>query len=121
MGGREPPGVSATGAPPEKSNEITAIPRLLQQLALAGCIVTIDAMGTQTKIAQQIIEQEGAYALALKENHGDLYTEVQATFTLAEQEGFATVPNEAARTVEKAHGRVETREYWTISDPKILA
>lgn len=113
--------VLAQLATEEKSNEITAIPRLLQQLALAGCIVTIDAMGAQTKIAQQIIEQEGEYALALKENHGDLYNEVQATFTLAEQEGFATVPIEAARTVEKAHGRVEIREYWTISDPKILA
>lgn len=105
----------------EKSNEITAIPLLLKQLALAGCIVTLDAMGTQTKIARQLIEQEGEYALALKENHGDLYNEVQATFTLAEQEGFATVPHEAARTVEKAHGRVEIREYWMISDPKILA
>ncbi len=46
---------------------------------------------------------------------------MQATFTLAEQEGFATVPNEATRTVEKAHGRVEIRDYWTISDPQILA
>lgn len=105
----------------EKSNEITAIPLLLEQLALAGCIVTIDAMGTQTKIARQIIKQEGEYALALKENHGDLYTEVQATFTLSEQEGFAMVPHEATRTVEKAHGRVEIRASWTISDPKILA
>lgn len=56
----------------EKSNEITAIPILLRQLALAGCIVTIDAMGTQTKIAEQIIEQEGDYALALKDNQGNL-------------------------------------------------
>jgi predicted transposase YbfD/YdcC len=64
--------VLAQLATEEKSNEITAIPLLLQQLALAGCIVTIDAMGTQTKIAQQIIEQEGAYALALKDNQGDL-------------------------------------------------
>ncbi len=104
----------------EKSNEITAIPLLLQQLALSGCIVTIDAMGTQTKIAQQILEQEGDYALALKENQGDLYDEVQATFPMAEQESFATVSCESARTVDKAHGRVEIREYWTISDPKIL-
>jgi predicted transposase YbfD/YdcC len=112
--------VLAQLATEEKSNEITAIPLLLQQLALSGCIVTIDAMGTQTKIAQQILEQEGDYALALKENHGDLYNEVQATFTMVEQESFATVSCESARTVEKAHGRVEIREYWTISDPKIL-
>src|SRR6266566_3811370 len=58
--------VLAQLATEEKSNEITAIPLLLQQLALEGCIVTIDAMGTQTKIAQQIIEQEGDYALARK-------------------------------------------------------
>ncbi len=104
----------------EKSNEITAIPLLLQQLALAGCIVTIDAMGTQTKIAHQIIEQEGDYALALKDNQGNLYDEVQATFTLAEQEAFATVACESDHKVEKAHGRVEIRAYWTISDPAIM-
>ena len=109
--------VLAQLATEEKSNEITAIPLLLQQLALAGCIVTIDAMGTQTKIAQQIIEQEGEYALALKDNQGTLYDEVQATFTMAEQEAFATVACESDRTVEKAHGRLEIREYWTISDP----
>jgi predicted transposase YbfD/YdcC len=56
----------------EKSNEITAIPAFLQQLALEGCLVTIDAMGTQTAIAAQIIEPNGDYALALKENQGTL-------------------------------------------------
>jgi DDE family transposase len=72
--------VLAQLATEEQSNEITAIPLLLHQLALAGCIVTIDAMGTQTKIAEQIIEQEGEYALALKDNQGNLYEEVKATF-----------------------------------------
>ncbi len=113
--------VLAQLATEEKSNEITAIPVLLRQLALAGCIVTIDAMGTQTKIADQIIEQEGEYALALKENQGNLYEEVKATFTLAEKEAFATVQCESDRTVEKAHGRLEIRDYWTIGDPEILA
>jgi predicted transposase YbfD/YdcC len=113
--------VLAQVATEEKSNEITAIPVLLRQLALAGCIVTIDAMGTQTKIAEQIIEQEGEYALALKDNQGDLYEEVQATFALAEQEAFANVQAESHRCVEKGHGRLEIREYWTISDPAILA
>src|SRR5712691_4295643 len=112
--------VLAQLATEEKSNEITAIPLLLQQLALVGCIVTIDAMGTQTKIAHQIIEQEGEYALALKENQGNLYDEVKATFTLAEQEAFATVAYESDRTVEKAHGCLEIRDYWTISNPTIL-
>ncbi len=113
--------VLAQLATEEKSNEITAIPVLLQQLALAGCLVTIDAMGTQTKIAEQIIEQEAEYALALKDNQGDLYEEVKATFALAEQEAFTHVLAESQRCVEKGHGRLEIREYWTISDPTILA
>lgn len=105
----------------EKSNEITAIPLLLQQLALKGCIVTIDAMGTQTKIATQIVEQEGDYALALKDNHGNLYEEVKATFAMAEQDGFRELHWESARRVEKGHGRIEIREYWTIRDADILS
>lgn len=113
--------VLAQLATEEKSNEITAIPLLLQQLVLKGCIVTIDAMGTQIKIAKQIIEQEGEYALALKDNQGNLYEEVKATFALAEKEGFANVEAEAERCVEKGHGRLEVREYWTIRDAEILA
>jgi predicted transposase YbfD/YdcC len=112
--------VLAQLATEEKSNEITAIPVLLRQLALAGCIVTIDAMGTQTKIAGQIIEQQGDYALALKENQGNLYEEVKATFALAEKEAFVGLPWESHRSVEKGHCRLEIREYWTISDPAIL-
>ncbi len=81
--------VLAQLATEEKSNEITAIPLLLEQLALKGCIVTIDAMGTQTKIATQIIEQDGDYALALKDHHGTLFDEVKATFVLAEKDGFS--------------------------------
>jgi predicted transposase YbfD/YdcC len=113
--------VLAQMATEEKSNEITAIPVLLRQLALVGCIVTIDAMGTQTKIAEQIIEQEGEYALALKENQQTLYEEVQATFAQAPQEAFAGWHSEADRQVEKGHGRLEIRQYWTISDPAIVA
>lgn len=113
--------VLAQLATEEKSNEITAIPLLLKQLALKGCIVTIDAMGTQTKIAEQIIDQEGEYALALKDNHGDLYDEVKATFALAEQDGFLSQHWESSRQVEKGHGRLEIREHWTLSDPEILA
>ena len=78
-------------------------------------------MGTQTKSAEQIIEQEGEYALALKENQGNLYEEVKATFALADQEAGAGGHSEADRRVEKGHGRLEIREYWTISDPAILA
>jgi predicted transposase YbfD/YdcC len=112
--------VLAQLATEEKSNEITAIPLLLKQLVLKGCIVTIDAMGTQTKIAEQIIEQEGDYALALKDNQGNLYEEVKATFGLAEKEAFANVQACSERFVEKGHGRLEVREYWTIRDREIL-
>jgi len=111
--------VLAQLATQEKSNEITAIPLLLRQLALDGCIVTIDAMGTQTKIAAQIIEQKGDYAL--KDNQGNLYDEVKATFALAEKDGFAQMQAESVRHVEKGHGRLEKRDYWTISEPAILA
>lgn len=113
--------VLAQMATEEKSNEMTAIPLLLRHLALAGCIVTIDAIGTQTYIASQIIEQHGDYALALKENQGHMYEEVTETFALAQKEQFAHVQHEAHRTVEKGHGRIEIREYWTITDPEILA
>ena len=104
----------------EESNEITAIPLFIQHLALASCIATINAMRTHTKIACQIIEQEGVYVLALKDNQGTLYDEVQATFLLAEQEAFATFACESDRKVEKVHGRLEIREYLIISDPEIL-
>jgi len=112
--------VLAQLATQEKSNEITAIPLLLRQFALTGCIVTIDAIGTQTTIAEQIVEQDGDYALALKDNQANLSDEVIATFAMAEEEAFATVACESERTVEKAHGRLEIREYWTISDAAIL-
>ena len=113
--------VFAQLATEEKSNEITAIPILLRQLALAGCIVTIDAMGTQTKIAAQIVEQEGDYALALKDNQGNLYEEVKATFAMAEKDSFQALQWESDRRVEKGHGRLEIREYWTIRDSEILS
>lgn len=77
-------------------------------------------MGTQIKIAGQIIKQEGDYALALKDNHGDLYKEVKATFALAEKEAFAHVQTESERLVEKGHGRLEIRVEWTIRDPEIV-
>lgn len=82
--------------------------------------MTIDAMGTQTKIVDQIIEQEGDYALALKDNQGNLYEEVKTTFALAEKDRFAHIQYESDQTVEKDHGRLEIRRYWTISDPVLI-
>src|SRR6516164_6095830 len=92
--------VLAQMATEEKSNEITAIPLLVEQLALKGCIVTIDAMGTQSKIDEQIIEQDGDYALALKDKHGNLFDKVKATIALAEQDRFASPSWESKRQVE---------------------
>lgn len=75
-------------------------------------------MGTQTNIAEQIRCQGGDYALALKDNHQDLCTEVKATFVLAEQECATAI--QTLRTVDGGHGRIEIRTYQTISDPAIL-
>lgn len=94
----------------EKSNEITAIPQLLQLLALEGCIVTIDAMGCQTEIAQQIGEQGADYVLAVKENQPHLLEDMTLFFDLAQQNDFAKVEHAYHRTVNSGHGRVEVRE-----------
>jgi predicted transposase YbfD/YdcC len=96
----------------EKSNEITAIPLLLQRLELTGSLVTIDAMGTQTEIAQTIIDRGGDYLLSLKQNRPATYAEV-ATF-------FANPPQDAAlqrsETVDGAHDRIETRQHTVCHD-----
>lgn len=111
-----------------KSNEITAIPALLDLLALHGCIVTIDAMGCQTAIARQIVAQGGDYVLALKENQGRLYGAVEALFQRADgstasaaSTGSAGLGHDAVTTLEKNHGRIETRRYRTVADPVIIA
>ena len=99
----------------EKSNEITAIPELLNMLEIAGCIVTIDAMGCQTKIADSIADKGGDYIFALKENHGQLYQDVELAFKDALQNGWRGVEHDYHKTVDKNHGRIETRQCWTIS------
>ena len=99
-----------------KSNEITAIPALLELLTLKGCIVTIDAMGCQTKIAEQIIAQGGDYVLALKGNQETLATEVEEAFIDADAHDYADMETDFFETVERAHGRVETRRYRTLTD-----
>jgi predicted transposase YbfD/YdcC len=96
-----------------KSNEITAIPALLKRLDLTDQVVTIDAMGCQTAIAQQIVDQGGDYVLALKANHADLLTNVRDSFALAD----ATA---STRTVDKGHGRIEVRTCRTITDETTL-
>jgi predicted transposase YbfD/YdcC len=99
----------------EGSNEITAIPKLLQLLDLQGCIVTIDAIGCQKEIAQQIVSQKADYLLAVKGNHENLLADIELLFRLAEQNDFAKVDCTYARTVNKGHNRIEVRHCWAIS------
>jgi predicted transposase YbfD/YdcC len=103
-----------------KSNEITTIPELLKILAIAGCIVTIDAMGTQTKIAKPIIEREADHLLCVKENQGYLYQDICMLFEYDERQGFENAPYDYAKTVNKVHGRIEIRECWSTSDPEYI-
>ena len=104
----------------QKSNEITAIPQLLEALEVSGCIVTIDAMGCQTEIAEKIIDREAEYVLALKENQGNLYEDVERLFADLEDSQYKAYTYDYEKTVNKGHGRIEIRECWTISDPQVL-
>jgi predicted transposase YbfD/YdcC len=105
----------------EKSNEITAIPALLEALALSGCIVTIDAMGCQTAIAEKVVAKQADYVLALKENQRTLCELVGFQFRRAHETGFAGLAHTRHEAVEKDHGRLEVRRCWAIDDPAILA
>lgn len=99
----------------EKSNEITAIPLLLEALDLTGCIVTIDAMGCQTEIAENIVDQGADYILSLKGNQGHLHEDVEEMFAYFEKIKFADIDHDYHKTVNKEHGRIEIRECWTFN------
>ena len=94
----------------DKSNEVTAIPRLLSRLDIAGMVVTIDAMGCQKKIAQQIVQQSGDYVLSLKGNQGKLHEDVATYFT------SSLSPEATMVTVDGDHGRIETRAIRVTSE-----
>lgn len=107
----------------EKSNEITAVPELLRVLQLKGAIVTLDAMGCQKDIAADILEQQADYVLALKGNHANVHEEVKTFF----DDAVAPCTTECAQTadkekmdfhqtIEKGHGRIDTRRYWQSTD-----
>ena len=100
----------------EKSNEIKAIPALLDLLDISGTTVTIDAMGCQKKIAEKIIDKDADYALALKKNHGDLYDDVELFFQSLKKAKPEELPRSYFESVEGDHGRVEIRRHWVISD-----
>lgn len=104
----------------EKSNEITAIPELLKMLAIAGCVVTIDAMGTQTHIAQTIVQAQADYVLSVKENQGHLFEDISVLFAVDQAHDFKYAEYEYKKTINKGHGRIEIRECYSTSNPAYL-
>lgn len=104
----------------EKSNEITAIEALLPSLALKGAIVTIDAMGCQTAIARTIVTQGGDYLLSVKDNQPKLHEAIQEYFGIAEAEGFRNLEPDVSETLDKGHGRLETRRCTVVAAPAYL-
>ncbi len=101
-----------------KSNEITAIPKLLELLDLHGALVTIDAMGCQKKIAAQITEGGGDYVLTVKENQGHLYDDILSCFVQAIEADFQGVSCDHYVTEERGHGRHEKRYYTVLHEPQ---
>jgi len=97
----------------EKSNEITAIPRLLEMLDIKNSVVTIDAMGCQKDIAEKIVQKKGHYVLAVKENQPALHEVVKKTFDELTGRGIPGVPYAFHEDVDAGHGRIETRRIWT--------
>ena len=102
----------------QKSNEITAIPKLLALLDLEGALVTIDAMGCQREIAEQIVEQKGDYLLTVKENQPTLYAEIQGLDEAALANDYAGASH--CSTQERSHGREELRACWVLTDLEAL-
>jgi predicted transposase YbfD/YdcC len=100
----------------DKSNEITAIPDLLDLLTLKGATITTDAIGCQKDIATKIIAKEADYVLALKGNQGTLRDDVELFFAEQKARGFKDVAVSRRQTLEKSHGRIETRTYSAIDD-----
>jgi predicted transposase YbfD/YdcC len=100
-----------------KSNEIAAIPELLDLLSISGCIVTIDAMGCQKRIAQKIRDNHADYVLSLKGNQGHLLQDVQEWFAYADQVAFQGMTYDYHEVVNKSHGRIERRRCWAVADP----
>ncbi len=101
----------------DKSNEISAIPELLELLRVKGCIVTIDAIGCQKEIAKTIRDKQADYVLAVKGNQKQLHQDLEHWFAHADQIGFEGLDHDHCQTINKSHGRIELRKCWTITDP----
>jgi predicted transposase YbfD/YdcC len=98
-----------------QSNEITAIPELLKILEIAGCIVTIDAIGCQKEIVKLITQQSADYVISLKKNQGNLYNEVEKLFKTGFSTGFEGIEHSRYKTEETGHGRHEIRNYVMLT------
>ena len=110
----------AQASVPDKTNEITVIPELLEIIQPAGAVVTIDAMGTQKSIAWTIREHHAHYVLALKNNHPKLYEDTKWLFDHADSLNWENIDFSYAKTMDQGHGRVETRECWVLTNLEIL-
>jgi predicted transposase YbfD/YdcC len=104
----------------EKSNEITAIPEIIEATCVAGGVITIDAMGCQKNIAWTIREHHADYVLGLKKNQPQLLETVEWMFDHADSIAWQGTPHDYFESVEQGHGRVETRRCWVISDLSLL-
>ena len=104
----------------EKSNEITAIPQLLELLSLKGALVTIDAMGCQKDIAAKIVAGGGDYVLTVKDNQPSLLADIQDSFIQAHDTDFAGLDYDEYETTDQGHGRIEKRSYTIIKNPTTL-
>lgn len=105
----------------EKSNELTAIPALLEALMLKGVIVTIDAMGTHSNIAQAIRDKGGDYVLAVKNNPPRLAESIATFFEIGQAERWRNVTYSYTESIEKDHGRIEVRRCWAFDCLDCLA
>ena len=105
----------------EKSNEIVAVPQLLEKLELSGCIVTLDAMGCQRAIAKQVKEGGGEYVLTVKGNQPELAREVREYFEAVQEEDFDRPERGNEETSEEGHGRIEHRSYFLSTDLSSLS
>jgi predicted transposase YbfD/YdcC len=104
----------------EKSNEITAIPDLLEILDISGCIITIDAMGCQKAIVKKIVEKEGHYCLPVKENQGNLYKDISEYFRFASKDKEEWEKVKTYSTLSFDHGRIEKRQYYVVNDDYLI-
>jgi predicted transposase YbfD/YdcC len=101
----------------DKSNEITAIPELLRLLDVSGCIVTIDAMGCQTKIAQTIRDEKADYILRVKDNQSRLKQDIEDWFAYGDAQQYKGMQVDFHQTTHKNNGRMEIRRCWVVADP----